>query len=193
MIRPTTSGGVIVPKTGPTSTQGKDVASRNSITHGARARAIVLPNVEREEDWRAFRDGLVSSLCPEGPLEEYLATRVAELAWRLGRITRAEHDAAFLNQARHADLIQDKERAATALGARSFYGAGLAQAAERARRNLPYNGLPDLGQVQLLTRYEAHLSRQMYAALHELEARQSQRKGEGTPLARVQVHGLPGL
>jgi hypothetical protein len=180
-------------QTGPTSPEGKAVASRNSTTHAITSRVIVLPNVEREEDWHAFRDGLVSALQPEGQLEEFFANRVAEIAWRIGRVTRAEHDAAFLNQARHADRIQNAEEAATILGPKTFYGSAEARAAERAKRNFAYRGLPDLARLQLVARYEAHLSRQMYAALHELEARQAQRKGNGVPLTRVQVHGPPGL
>ena len=38
-------------------------------------------------------------------------------------------------------------------------------------------------------RYEGHLSRQLYQAKHELEVLQKQRRGEPTPLARVDVQG----
>jgi len=41
--------------------------------------------------------------------------------------------------------------------------------------------------LKKIGRYEAHLSRQMYQALHELEALQSRRRGVATPLARVDV------
>jgi hypothetical protein len=41
--------------------------------------------------------------------------------------------------------------------------------------------------LQRISRYEAHLSRQMYQALHEREALQSRRRGATTPLARVDV------
>ena len=41
--------------------------------------------------------------------------------------------------------------------------------------------------LKKVARYEAHLSRQMYQALHELEALQSRRRGAATPLARVDV------
>jgi hypothetical protein len=54
--------------------------------------------------------------------------------------------------------------------------------AERRDRILP--GGEDL---QKIARYEAHLSRQMYQALHELEALQSRRRGAAAPLARVDV------
>ena len=52
--------------------------------------------------------------------------------------------------------------------------------------------LPDDKTLEKISRYEAHLSRQLYHALHELENLQKYRTtGEGTPLARLDVQGLP--
>jgi hypothetical protein len=51
--------------------------------------------------------------------------------------------------------------------------------------------LPDDKTLEKISRYEAHLSRQLYLALHELENLQKHRTtGEGTPLARLDVQGL---
>ena len=47
--------------------------------------------------------------------------------------------------------------------------------------------LPDQADLEKIARYEAHLSRQMYQALHELEALQARRIGKGAPLARLDV------
>ena len=47
--------------------------------------------------------------------------------------------------------------------------------------------LPDRADLEKIARYEAHLSRQMYRALHELEASQARRVGKAAPLARVDV------
>jgi hypothetical protein len=52
--------------------------------------------------------------------------------------------------------------------------------------------LPDEKTLEKVARYEAHLSRQMYQALHELEALQARRSGRGAPLARLDVQGIPG-
>ncbi len=50
--------------------------------------------------------------------------------------------------------------------------------------------LPDEKTLEKIARYEAHLSRQMYQALHELESLQRHRTtGEGVPLARLDVNG----
>ncbi len=51
--------------------------------------------------------------------------------------------------------------------------------------------LPDDKTLEKISRYEAHLSRQLYHALHELENLQKHRTtGKGTPLARVDVQGF---
>jgi hypothetical protein len=47
--------------------------------------------------------------------------------------------------------------------------------------------LPSEEDLQKVARYESHLSRQMYQALHELEALQKRRSGREAPLARVDV------
>jgi hypothetical protein len=50
--------------------------------------------------------------------------------------------------------------------------------------------LPDDKTLQKICRYEAHLSRQLYHALHELENLQQHRTaGEGVPLLRLDVQG----
>jgi phage host-nuclease inhibitor protein Gam len=50
--------------------------------------------------------------------------------------------------------------------------------------------LPDTGKLEKIARYEAHLSKQLYTALHELEALQKRRlTGEDSPLARLEVNG----
>ena len=50
--------------------------------------------------------------------------------------------------------------------------------------------LPDERTLEKISRYEAHLSRQLYHALHELENLQKHRTtGEGVPLLRMDVQG----
>jgi hypothetical protein len=52
--------------------------------------------------------------------------------------------------------------------------------------------LPDEKTLEKISRYEAHLSRQLYHALHELENLQKHRTtGEGVPLARLDVEVHP--
>ena len=68
------------------------------------------------------------------------------------------------------------------------------QAAEQVEKDLERMSrerlLPDEKTLDKVARYEAHLSRQLYKAMHELEALQNRRLGGSAPLARLDVEGL---
>jgi hypothetical protein len=67
-----------------------------------------------------------------------------------------------------------------------------AEEVERELENMSRERLLlDVRTLEKITRYEAHLSRQMIKALHELEALQRHRTGGDAPLARLDVDGLP--
>jgi hypothetical protein len=66
-----------------------------------------------------------------------------------------------------------------------------AEKVERDLRNMVRERLlPDEKTLEKVARYEAHLSRGLYKALHELEALQVRRTGGAAPLARLDVDGL---
>jgi hypothetical protein len=68
-----------------------------------------------------------------------------------------------------------------------------AEKVERDLRNISRERLlPDEKTLEKVARYEAHLSRGLYKALHELEALQTRRSGGSAPLARLEVDGLAG-
>jgi len=68
-----------------------------------------------------------------------------------------------------------------------------AEKVERDLRNMArVRLLPDEKILEKVARYEAHLSRGLYKALHELEALQVRRTGGAAPLARLDVDGLGG-
>jgi hypothetical protein len=71
---------------------------------------------------------------------------------------------------------------------------GKEQAAIQVERDLERMSrerlLPDEKTLEKVARYEAHLSRGLYKALHELEALQTRRTGDAVPLARLDVDGL---
>jgi hypothetical protein len=73
---------------------------------------------------------------------------------------------------------------------------GKEQAAKQVERDLERMSrerlLPDEKTLEKVARYEAHLSRGLYKALHELEALQARRTGGAAPLARLDVDGLAG-
>src|SRR5215204_4214855 len=68
------------------------------------------------------------------------------------------------------------------------------QSAEEVERDLERMSrerlLPDETTLEKVARYEAHLSRGLYKALHELEALHVMRAGGAAPLARLDVDGL---
>jgi hypothetical protein len=68
-----------------------------------------------------------------------------------------------------------------------------AEKVERDLRNMARERLlPDEKTLEKVARYEAHLSRGLYKALHEQEALQARRTGGAAPLARLDVDGLVG-
>jgi len=66
-----------------------------------------------------------------------------------------------------------------------------AERVERDLRNMSRERLlPDEKTLEKIARYEAHLSRGLYQAIHELEVLQTKRSGSTAPLARLDVQGL---
>jgi hypothetical protein len=49
--------------------------------------------------------------------------------------------------------------------------------------------LPRVEILEKVARYEAHLKRGLYKAMHELEALQTRRLGGAAPLARLDIQG----
>jgi hypothetical protein len=80
------------------------------------------------------------------------------------------------------ELRVTKLRVSLAERALEIYHQATAERQARAR--------PDLDELGKLQRYEAHLERTLYRALHELEALQARRRGEAAPLGRIEVYGL---
>jgi len=68
--------------TGPTSTQGRKTSSQNALRHGITAQTTVMTPEDRLQH-DAFCANLMDSLAPVGAMETFLASSVAEEAWRL--------------------------------------------------------------------------------------------------------------
>ena len=152
--------------TGPITPEGKAIVSLNAISHGITAQAIVIP-VEDPLEWDDHWQSIVDAYDPQTALEQALALRVAELLWRLRRVSRSE-----------ADAITDYHR----------YLASKEPA--EWRKPQPPPRLPRHDEIEVITRYESHLNRQLRHAMHELEALQVRRAGQATPLARVDFLNL---
>lgn len=200
------------PKRGRLTPAGRARAGKNAARHGLYADSIVIPGAESEKQYQAFRAETIENANPVGPIEHAFAVRVAELLWRIRRVARAEQRAVALlqhrddavrmsrelesaaNQAAKDQLaaeIPDETERAIAVISKNFYASGVAINNYVESRREP-RLLPEDKGLDKIIRYEAHLGRQLYHALHELEALQQRRLGKALPLARVDVHGLPG-
>ena len=176
-----------MPRTGSRTPAGKAIVATNAIRHGVFAKVPVVPGLESESDWEAHRQGVLESLVPTTHLEYALAERAALLLWRVHRVARYEAECTRIDQ---EEIDEDRARA-EAIAARLRAAASIyapeppnPHDADRARR---YRLLADPDTIDHIIRYEAHLSRQLNSTLHELEALQARRRGEPTPLARLDV------
>jgi hypothetical protein len=75
--------------TGPRSDAGKANASRNATKCGIFSRHVLLPG-EDEEEFNAFRDGLLARLAPADALERMYVERTVATGWRLQRALAGE-------------------------------------------------------------------------------------------------------
>jgi hypothetical protein len=75
--------------TGPRTSEGKAVSSRNGLTHGLCAEKFMLPGEDPEEYLLLLQD-LFGTFRPVGPAEEKLVMRIAAAQWRLDRALSME-------------------------------------------------------------------------------------------------------
>jgi len=179
---------------GPKTTAGKAAVRLNAAKHGLWSASPVVGELERESDWQRHREGIQASLAPVGDLETALADRVALLLWRLRRVVvyetgtmneevdkvNADWDKIVAYSLEHRS---EEERAMYLTEPRR-----VAFVRERSAKRV----LPSGEVLDQVVRYEAHLHRQLVQTMHELEALQARRRGEVTPLARLDVAGAPG-
>ena len=182
---------------GPSTSEGKAIVSLNPMRHGLRAAALVIPGVESEDEWSRFHDDVLASLAPEGAVERALASRIAELMWRIRRVPYAEQSF-IAEEQRRIDTSEYRRAMANAVRERHpaevdaeritpgimLLASAVAELPPVAH---PPARIPEDAALQTLTRYEAHLNRQIVQSLHELEALQSRRSGQPSPLARIDV------
>ena len=79
--------------TGPRTSRGKAVASRNSLKFGVLAEAVVVRGLAVKESAHEYEQlcrEFYESLAPVGILEEMLTGQIAATAWRLRRARKAE-------------------------------------------------------------------------------------------------------
>ena len=174
-----------MPQTGPTSDTGKALSARNSLRHGLYAAPDVVVNGEEPGDWAAFYEDVVADLAPEGCYETTLAQRVAISLWRLRRIPTAERMS--IGDEVDRRMVEEERLRQKGRELNERFGAGTVPEPPDWPILPEVILLPPEHKLVTLMRFEAHLNRQFSAAVHELEARQARRRGEASPLARLDV------
>jgi hypothetical protein len=145
----------------------------------------------------ATRQNVPVPFIPKGQtIGSYSGWTAGKLRWLLTVMATAEGRelAELLALARQKAIIEfglvrgDVEDL-TALAEQERSEAAVQVAREQKRRIIPSE--PEREKV---ARYEAHLSRELYKAMHELEALQERRHGRPSPLARIDIEGeIPKL
>jgi hypothetical protein len=157
----------------------------------------VVPGMEREEDWREHQEGIEASLAPADHFEACLVERVALLLWRLRRVTAFETETMVSGLGDTEAAWEREEESRKQLAAIPFYGKDAREhppvKEEWVKRRQSDRMIPSGAPLERVMRYEAHLHRQLVQTMHELEALQARRRGEATPLARLDVVGGPGV
>lgn len=166
--------------TGPKTPAGKAKAAHNATRHGLLARLEVLPRLERAEDWEEHLDLTLADLNPEGYLEQSLAERIALVLWRLGRVARYEREiAAIAIENAERDAVQDMSPLGiceTRMGLPLGEAEGKAREARKVDQYRRRRIIPKQHDLVMVGRYEAHLERSLYRALHELQRLQAARQ-----------------
>jgi len=138
--------------TGPRTPEGKETAAQNALKHGLFAREGVIRG-EDEEEFEEHRERLLGQLNPVGPLEEILAARIVDLAWRLQR------------------AVQDQSEAFAALYDRQTAEAeGPQEPAERAGMigRMILEDFSRSAVLERLLRYERRIESSLYRTLNQL-------------------------
>ena len=150
--------------------------------------ALLLDAVE---EVAAIRRGEVSVpfLPADETIERYSAWSAGKLRWLLTAMASGEGRdltellSTTLNRAM-LQLVYWEQQVAEAAARVEKERTELAAQIEREQRE---RLLPSERVMDRVTRYEAHLSRELYKAMHELEALQDRRQGRLAPLARLDV------
>ncbi|HEY6990658.1 MAG TPA: hypothetical protein VH369_19840 [Bryobacteraceae bacterium] len=90
------------PQTGPVTDTGKEISSRNALTHGGTSEKLIVPG-ERQEDFDALLNNLLEEYSPETPGARNLVEDAALARWFLWRRQRAFNSVESALYAEQAD------------------------------------------------------------------------------------------
>jgi hypothetical protein len=151
--------------TGPRTPEGKALVALNPIKHGLLSKEVLLAN-EDETALVELGKRLRHQLAPLGELELLLVDRIIASMWRLRRILQIEKD--MVNK-----KVSEKASSLLSWNRKKKEGAPPVNLFEA----LEYK----FGYFQSFQRYETHIERRLYKALHELQRLQAARSGEQVP------------
>lgn len=189
---------------GPQTVAGKLKVSKNAVKHGLLSKDIVIKD-ESDAEFEEFHRKLHTELVPVGELEQLLADRIIASFWRLKRVGRIEIQ--LLNNMSSFQFQKTESKSSSDIPTMQLtktYEDGRTEVitpgySSKAKTASDSEGLP--GQMSLghavhadfsgpntlgkFRRYEAHIDRTLYKALHELQRLQAARLGHkvAAPLA----------
>lgn len=180
--------------TGPRTAHGKARSRLNALKHGLLSRELVNPALEGSR-WRAEFDALLRRLArdlrPAGVLERMMVEEIAACYFRLVRAARFENRAAWCAERDRKQGYYVREELLAFAPARRIKQRCDEEEAAFERSGLEGIALPDPDDLQLLSRYQAALKRQLFRAIDHLIRLQQRRKrsarrarGRGRPTAR---------
>jgi hypothetical protein len=130
---------------GPKTAEGREIVSRNAITHGlTAARLVVLP--EEQEEFDRFATAIRDEWATPSPLAQFHLDRMIHSAWRLKRVARMETSVLLALIQKEAEAPSQEDPAM--LGRAYLAGHGV---------------------LTNLARHERHIERSLREAQHELE------------------------
>jgi hypothetical protein len=156
--------------TGPRTTEGKAVASQNSVKHGLLAESDVII-FESEADFDLFRQQFLNDLKPTSPVESFLAERIVSLSWRLKRAGRFQNQAI---ETLNAKLDNDPFKKLTQSLFRNIAGKSLDNADNSNDDKFPLGRLvvKDFRNDRVLDRllmYERRIEHSLYRTILEFQ------------------------
>ncbi len=172
---------------GPRTAGGKARSARNALTHGLRARKIVLLDDEDAAEFRAFASALQAELAPEGVLQADLVARIVMAAWRARRADKLEAGVlgAYLAGASPADpaflTSSGTSRSGPTSGGRSWEpGKGGRSGVERLGAGLIRDNYGPRA-FATLVRYRGSVLAELFRSLAALKLLQSEARDPSGP------------
>ena len=159
--------------TGPRTAKGKAKSGKNAIKHGLLSQYVVIYD-ENQAEFDACRDRFWGQLDPVGELEIMLAERIVGAFSRLRRADRIE--AGLFEEMFNRKRDSDANRARV-LEKLSGEPVGEPVGEPTFAESVSFDFV-SANTLSKFWRYQSHIERSMYRALHELQRLQAARRGE---------------